>query len=81
MIVPKVSAVSVAIACRALELPRATYYRARQPEVEAEIELRDAVQQIALEWPGYGYRRNHGGTPPARPSGEPQARAAADARR
>jgi putative transposase len=57
IIAPEVPAVSVAAACRALELPRATYYRALKPAAEANTALRDLIQQIALAWPSYGYRR------------------------
>lgn len=40
-------------------LSRAGYYRWRRPPVvsTAEMELRDELQQVALEWPAYGYRR------------------------
>jgi transposase InsO family protein len=50
-------ATTVAVACRALALPRSTYYRRLQPTAEAEVTLRSLVQQVALEWPSYGYRR------------------------
>jgi transposase InsO family protein len=36
---------------------RATYYRAPEDRADADLELRDLVQQVALEWPAYGYRR------------------------
>lgn len=48
---------SVAAACRVLELPRATYYRGVEPSAETDMPLRDLIQQVALEWPSYGYRR------------------------
>jgi putative transposase len=51
------SEVSVAAVCRVLALPRATYYRAPKPEAEADMRLRASIQQVALEWPAYGYRR------------------------
>lgn len=57
IVAQEVSAVSVAAACRVLSLPRATYYRAPKPEAEADMTLRDLLQQVALEWPSYGYRR------------------------
>ena len=40
-------------------LNRAGYYRWRGPRqgIPVEMELRDQVQKIALEWPAYGYRR------------------------
>lgn len=45
--------------CQALGLPRATYYRYRNtpPRVDADVELRNAIQLIALAFPAYGYRR------------------------
>jgi putative transposase len=38
---------------------RAGYYRFLKPDAEkaAEMELRDVIQQLALEMPAYGYRR------------------------
>ena len=42
-----------------LGLSRATYYR-RQAEAgltDPDLELRDHIQRLALEWPQYGYRR------------------------
>jgi putative transposase len=41
--------------CRAVSLSRDAY-RARI-DVDSDIELRDQIQQAALEWPSYGYRR------------------------
>lgn len=49
--------VCVAASCRALRLPRATYYRPLSENTAADLQLRDLIQQIALEWPAYGYRR------------------------
>src|SRR5438132_8396883 len=45
--------------CRAAEVSRAGYYRFIKPEAEpaAEMELRDAIQKLAVEMPAYGYRR------------------------
>lgn len=42
-----------------LSLSRSRYYRKRaNQEAEGkELELRDRIQQVALEWPAYGYRR------------------------
>lgn len=42
-----------------LGLSRATYYRqqAQANVPDPDLELRDHIQQIALEWPQYGYRR------------------------
>ena len=47
--------------CQVAGVSRAGYYRF-QPRVqasEADMDLRSAIQQIALEWPSYGYRRVH----------------------
>ena len=43
--------------CLAIGLSRAGYYRIDQPQPEVDLELRDQIQQIALAWPSYGYRR------------------------
>ena len=49
---------SLAAMCRVLEVPRAAYYRARQPSAGGnETALRDAIQRIAVEMPAYGSRR------------------------
>lgn len=50
-------AATVTAACRALALPRATYYRRLKPTAGAEVAMRSLIQQVALEWPSYGYRR------------------------
>lgn len=55
---PEVSALTVSARCRVLEWPRATYYRAASAAAaEADTSLRSLIQQVALEWPSYGYRR------------------------
>jgi hypothetical protein len=40
-------------------LSRAGFYRWRVPRqaTPVEMEMRDEMQTIALEWPAYGYRR------------------------
>jgi transposase InsO family protein len=45
--------------CQVLEVSRSWYYeKQRRPETsETEVELRDAIEQLILEFPGYGYRR------------------------
>jgi putative transposase len=45
--------------CQMTGLSRAGYYRWRVPPLSfpVEMELRDAMQQVALEFPAYGYRR------------------------
>jgi putative transposase len=45
--------------CQMTGVSRAGYYRWRvpPPRFPVEMELRDAMQQIALEYPCYGYRR------------------------
>ena len=42
-----------------LALSGATHYRhlANPVPTDPELELRDAIQRIALDWPQYGYRR------------------------
>jgi putative transposase len=41
------------------DLSRATYYRrqASDPSSDPDLDLRDHIQGLALEWPQYGYRR------------------------
>jgi putative transposase len=50
---------AVSALCEILGLSRASYYRflVPRPECPVEMELRDAMQKIALESPCYGYRR------------------------
>lgn len=45
--------------CRLAEVSRAGFYRWRNegPVEDADMELRDAIQRIAVEWPCYGSRR------------------------
>ena len=45
--------------CQMTGISRASYYRWRvpPPSIPVEMELRDAMQQVALEFPAYGYRR------------------------
>jgi len=40
-------------------LNRAGFYRWRVPPsaTPVEMEIRDQMQKVALEWPAYGYRR------------------------
>jgi putative transposase len=49
----------VSALCEMIGLSRASYYRwlAPPPEWPVEMELRDAMQKIALQFPSYGYRR------------------------
>src|SRR5207247_4452026 len=44
---------------RAVEIDRAGYYPCIRPVAEQaeEMELRDAIQKLAVEMPAYGYRR------------------------
>lgn len=48
---------ALAPACAALGLSRSTLDRRRGTPAEADTEVRDAVQRIALKMPCYGYRR------------------------
>lgn len=41
--------------CRLLDVPRSSYYYTSKPA--DDLELRDAIERIALEYPRYGYRR------------------------
>ena len=45
--------------CQMTGLNRAGFYRWRKPRqpVAVEMEIRDEMQKVALEWPAYGYRR------------------------
>lgn len=45
--------------CQMTGLGRAGFYRWRTPRQASpvEMELRDEMQKVALEWPAYGYRR------------------------
>jgi putative transposase len=45
--------------CRVFEVSRSWYYECPSPQEKAaeDLELRDAVERIVLEFPGYGYRR------------------------
>lgn len=45
--------------CQMTGLSRAGFYRWRAPHqaTPVEMELRDQMQKVALEWPAYGYRR------------------------
>ena len=49
----------IASACRALSLPRSTWYRLRHQSDTSDPDtlLRDQIQRIALDRPTYGYRR------------------------
>lgn len=49
----------LAALCETLSLARATHYRCRANPLPADpdMELRDHLQRLALEWPQYGYRR------------------------
>jgi transposase InsO family protein len=43
--------------CALLGVSRATYYRQPAEPETSKMELRDAIQRIALAWPTDGYRR------------------------
>jgi putative transposase len=45
----------VEVVCAVLDLPRSSYYYHTQHD--AEQDLKAAIQQLAGEWPTYGYRR------------------------
>ena len=46
---------SVSLVCSVLDLPRSSYYY--RPVEMAEDGLKQAIEQVAAEWPTYGYRR------------------------
>jgi putative transposase len=46
---------SVNLLCGLVELAPSTFYY--QPQEADELELRNAIEEIALEYPRYGYRR------------------------
>jgi putative transposase len=50
---------SISRLCELLQVSRSWYYekQTRLEGEEADIELRDAIEQIILEFAGYGYRR------------------------
>lgn len=50
---------SLRACCSALDVARADYYRfqATFEILDEDLELRDHIQKVALEWPSYGYRR------------------------
>ncbi len=53
-------ALSISQSCQALEVSRSGYYKWRiQPEMvpSVNMDLRNQIQEIALEFTGYGYRR------------------------
>ena len=61
--------------CELGQVSRSGFYRI-DPDREREdrdMELRDAIQRIALEFPCYGRPRISAGAEPARLAGEPQA--------
>jgi len=49
----------VSALCEMTGLNRASYYRGQRPQPRdpVEMELRDAMQRIAVDFPAYGYRR------------------------
>jgi len=55
-------ALSIFQSCRALEVSRSGYYKWRiQPEIaptdSEDLDLKNQIQEIAMEFTGYGYRR------------------------
>jgi transposase InsO family protein len=45
------------LVCRLLDFPRCQLYRTAEPRPDPEAALREALVQLAGEWPTYGYRR------------------------
>ena len=50
---------SLTALCEMFSVSRSWYYEKSSPEMQAEkdLDLRDAIEEIVLEFPGYGYRR------------------------
>ena len=50
---------SAATLCELLGVSRSWYYAAPQcvETAQRDVELRDAIEKVVLEFPGYGYRR------------------------
>ncbi len=60
MMQPEGNHLSIEAACRAAEVSRVSFYRYRMRQTkpkQADMELRDAIQRIALSHRSYGYRR------------------------
>ncbi len=59
MIVQEAAPGQVTQLCKALHLSRATFYRYRKAgaPTDSDVEVRDHIQRLALEFPSYGYRR------------------------
>jgi putative transposase len=47
----------VGVVCGVLDLARSSYYHAPAPAAADEPSTRAALEQVAAEWPTYGYRR------------------------
>jgi len=45
----------IQVICEALDLPRSTYYY--QTQAEDDQQVRTAIEEVAQQWPTYGYRR------------------------
>lgn len=45
----------ITIACQVLDCARSSYYH--QPKTVDETALKEAIEQVAAQWPTYGYRR------------------------
>jgi putative transposase len=55
------SVLPVEVACCVLSVNRGSYYRrgttGRELRSRPEVTLRETIEQVVLEFPGYGYRR------------------------
>ena len=45
----------IQVICEALDLPRSTFYYHTQAKDDQPV--RTAIEEVALQWPTYGYRR------------------------
>src|SRR5205085_797536 len=58
----RLSALPLSVACSVLGVNRGSYYRVDRlasptPPTSWEVALRDTIERLVLEFPGYGYRR------------------------
>jgi putative transposase len=47
----------ISLVCEVLDYPRSSFYYMEAPTDAAEADLREALLQLAEQWPTYGYRR------------------------
>ena len=59
LVTEAIGEIPIVRACSLLSLGRAEYYRLKchEDSAEEDLELREQIQEVALRWPMYGYRR------------------------